>query len=227
MSVAVTVDLRLQFGPARDQGKRPTCLAFATSDAHAALRGAWQALSTEFAFYHAQRRGGRKPTEGATLPSMLQAIREDGQPVETAWPYLIDTPADVSQWLPPSDAAPVFRRAGRGTNGNVNAIIADLDQSKPVITLMRLSASFFRVPSDGIIDEALGEKPDLHLRHAVIALGHGTRGTDRVVLVRNSWGPRWGQQGYAWITEKFLNARIFSLGHLTEDISVSASSAAA
>jgi hypothetical protein len=28
MSVAVAVDLRPQFGPARDQGKRPTCLAF-------------------------------------------------------------------------------------------------------------------------------------------------------------------------------------------------------
>jgi hypothetical protein len=74
MSVRVAIDLRPQFGPARDQGKRPTCLAFATSDAHAALRGAWQALSTEFAFYHAQRRGKRKPSEGATLPSILEAI---------------------------------------------------------------------------------------------------------------------------------------------------------
>jgi hypothetical protein len=227
MSVMVTVDLRPQFGPARDQGKRPTCLAFATSDVHAALRGAWQALSTEFAFYHAQQRGGRMPSEGTTLPSMLQAIREDGQPAETAWPYLIDTPADLSLWLPPSGASPVFRRAGRGTNGNVNAIITELDQSKPVIVLMRLSASFFRASADGIIDEAPGEKPDLHLRHAVIALGHGTRGSDRVVLVRNSWGPRWGLQGCAWITEKFLNARIFSLGHLMEDLSVSASPAAA
>lgn len=227
MSVAVTVDLRPQFGPARDQGRRPTCLAFATSDAHAALRGTWQALSAEFAFYHAQRRGCRKPTDGATLPTMLQAIREDGQPAETGWPYLTDTPADAATWLPPTSATPVFRRAGQGTTGDVNAIIAELNQFKPVITLMRLSASFFRVPADGIIDEAPGEKPDLNMRHAVIALGHGTRGTDRVVLVRNSWGPRWGQQGYAWITEKFLSARIFSLAHLMEDLSVPASSAAA
>lgn len=227
MSVAVTVDLRRQFGPARDQGKRPTCLAFATSDAHAALRGAWQALSTEFAFYHAQRRGGRKPTDGATLPAMLQAIREEGQPAETGWPYLTDTPTDVATWLPPLSATPVFRRAGQSATGDVNAIIAELNKSTPVITLMRLSASFFRVSADGVIDEAPGEKPDLNMRHAVIALGHGTRGTDRVVLMRNSWGPRWGQQGYAWITEKFLSARIFSLAHLMEDLSVPASSAAA
>ncbi len=227
MTVAVTVDLRAQFGPARDQGQRPTCLAFATSDAHAALRGAWQALSTEFAFYHAQRCSGRKPSDGATLPAMLQAIREDGQPLETGWPYLTDTPADVATWSPPASATPVFRRASQSTAGDVNAIIAELNKSKPVITLMRLSASFFRVPADGVIDEAPGEKPDLSMRHAVIALGHGTRGADRVVLVRNSWGPRWGQQGYAWITEKFLSARIFSLAHLMEDLSVPASSVAA
>lgn len=226
MTVAVTVDLRPQFGPARDQGKRPTCLAFATSDAHAAVRGAWQALSAEFAYYNAQRRGGRKPTDGATLPLMLQAIREDGQPAETGWPYLTDTPSDVAMWLPPSSATPVFRRAGQGTTGDVSAIIAELNQSKPVITLMRLSASFFRVPAEGIIDETPGEKPDLNMRHAIIALGHGTRGTDRVVLVRNSWGTRWGQQGYAWITEKFLTARIFGLAYLMEDLSVPASSAA-
>jgi hypothetical protein len=227
MSVAVSVDLRPQFGPARDQGKRPTCLAFATSDAHAALRGAWQALSAEFAFYHAQRRGGRKPSDGATLPAMLQAIREDGQPIETGWPYLTDTPADVTQWLPPFGATPVFCRAGRGAKGDASAIISELNQSKPVIALMQLSASFFRVPADGIIDEATGEKPDPNMRHAVIALGHGTRGTDRVVLVRNSWGPRWGLHGCAWITEKFLNARIFNLGHLMEDLSVPASTASA
>jgi hypothetical protein len=227
MSVAVTIDLRPHFGPARDQGKRPTCLAFATSDTHAALRGAWHALSAEFAFYHAQRRGGRKPTDGATLPAILQAIREDGQPAETGWPYLSDTPTDAATWLPPSSATPVFRRAGQGATGDVSAIIAELNQSKPVITLMRLSASFFRVPTDGIIDEAPGEKPDLNMRHAVIALGHGTRGTERVVLVRNSWGTRWGQQGYAWITDRFLTARIFSLAHLMEDCSVPASSAAA
>lgn len=227
MSVVVTVDLRPQFGPARDQGKRPTCLAFATSDAHAALRGAWQALSAEFGFYHAQRRGGRKPSDGATLLSMLQAVREDGQPAETAWPYLTDTPADVTTWLPPTGTTPVFRRAGHGTTGDVGAIIAELDKSRPVITLMRLSPSFFHAPADGVIDEAPGEKPDLNMRHAVIALGHGTRGADRVVLVRNSWGPRWGQQGYAWITEKFLSARIFSLAHLMEDLSVSTSSVAA
>ena len=37
--ITVRQDLRDRFGPARDQGARATCLAFAMSDTHAAMRG--------------------------------------------------------------------------------------------------------------------------------------------------------------------------------------------
>ena len=77
--LSVACDLRTLFGEARDQGERPTCLAFAASDTHAALRAGWKPLSCEYAFYHAQRRGGRGPTIGARLPDMLDALRDDGQ----------------------------------------------------------------------------------------------------------------------------------------------------
>jgi hypothetical protein len=55
--ITAAVDLRSLFGTARNQGSRPTCLAFAASDTHAALRSGWVPLSCEYAFYQAQ--GGR------------------------------------------------------------------------------------------------------------------------------------------------------------------------
>jgi hypothetical protein len=48
--ITVQKDLRSELGAARNQGPRPTCLAFAASDAHAALRPGWSPLSCEFAF---------------------------------------------------------------------------------------------------------------------------------------------------------------------------------
>ena len=42
------------FGQARNQGARPTCMAFAASDIHAALRRGWSPLSCEYAFYQAR-----------------------------------------------------------------------------------------------------------------------------------------------------------------------------
>jgi hypothetical protein len=134
-SVIIRTDLRHLFGPIRDQGQRPTCLAFAVSDVHAALRGGWLPLSCEYAFFHAQRRAQRQPTEGALLPAMLGAIRDDGQPVEAGWPYLAQLPPDLSRWKPPAGVAPLFRRAGEPGAYTVDAIIAQLDHGVPVLTL--------------------------------------------------------------------------------------------
>ena len=84
--IEVVRDLRSAFGPVRDQGDRPTCLAFAVSDAHAAIRSDWEPLSIEYLFYHAQRLGGRSAGQGCALQDALRVLRTDGQPHENGWP---------------------------------------------------------------------------------------------------------------------------------------------
>jgi hypothetical protein len=110
--IVVSVDLRSEFGPVRDQGPRPTCLAFAASDVHAGLRPGWVSLSCEYAFYHSQRRAGRPPSRGALLSSTLDALREDGQPEEIGWPYLPATPTDPASWAPPATVGTLFGYGG-------------------------------------------------------------------------------------------------------------------
>jgi hypothetical protein len=226
-TVAINTDLRSLFGPIRDQGQRPTCLAFAASDLHAALRGTWSPLSCEYVFYHAQKRAKRKPTEGATLTSILEALRDDGQPHEAGWAYLTQLPADLTQWQPPVGIAPLFRRAGEAGKDTLDAIIDELARGRPVLILLKLSRSFDWVKADGVVDPAAGEQPEHLRRHAVIALGHGEIGGQRAVLVRNSWGDGWGDGGYGWLTETYLLPRVFRLAILKEDLSVSPCTAAA
>ncbi len=45
--ITASVDMRSLFGPSRNQGPRPTCMAFAASDTHAALRTGWPPLSCD------------------------------------------------------------------------------------------------------------------------------------------------------------------------------------
>ena len=225
--ITVKMDLRHLFGSVRDQDQRPTCLAFAASDAHAALRGSWAPLSCEYAFFHAQRRSGRPPTSGALLSDMLDALREDGQPIEADWPYVSVLPADLTRWKPPIINGALFRRAGRANAYAVDTIISHLDRKIPVLVLLRLSRSFYYTGADGFIDETPGEQPDFNRRHAVIAVAHGVAGTERTVLIRNSWGEEWGEAGYGWLTEKFMQPRVYQLATLTEDLSVSPNSATA
>src|SRR5215218_6782081 len=103
MTVTIEKDLQATFGPARNQHSRPTCLAFAVSDAHASLRDGWTPLSCEFAFFHAQRRSSRHLTTGATLSGMITTVKEDGQPIESDWSYSPHLPNDLTSWRPPSE----------------------------------------------------------------------------------------------------------------------------
>lgn len=204
-------NLQFMFGPVRDQGGRNTCLAMATSDLHAGVRGPWLTLSCEYLFYHSQRRAGRPPTAAGTLRSTLAALRHDGQPAETAWPYQASPPHDPSQWRPPAIVGSIYRRSSTNWPGTVDEIIDKIDRFEPVLVVLRLSMSFLNPSPDGIVDPPRSDPPIQSMCHAVVALGHGQYGGRRVILIRNSWGASWGQGGYAWLTERFLEPRLLQM----------------
>ena len=220
-------DLGGLFGPVRDQGARPTCLAFAASDLHAGMREAWEPLSCEFLFYHAQRRAERPPTMGATLPATLDALRHDGQPREEGWPYMDEPSVDAASWRPPAEVGEIHRREGEEHPHTAAEIVAMLDRGRPVLVLLHLSTSFDMAGPRGLVDPSANEPPDIARRHAVIAIGHGAYEGQRAVLVRNSWGEGWGMNGHAWLTEGFLGPRMFGLAILEEEAGVALSAASA
>ena len=216
MAIMTLSDLRPRFGPARFQGSRPTCIAFAISDTHAATRGTLKPLSVEHLYYHAvQRTPGRDPNSGVNMPTSLQALEKDGQCLEEGWPYV--DPLDLAAWSPPATATPTFRRASTGLMLGVNEIIGELDANRPVVVALRISERFFDPDPEGRITPAPND-PDVDY-HAVVAVGHGAEGSNSYILVRNSWGNDWGMSGHAWVETKYLNPRLYALALLvTQEI---------
>jgi C1A family cysteine protease len=203
VSPIVSCDLRSSFGDIRNQGARPTCVAFAVSDAHAAARGAYEVLSVEHLYFHAvQRTSGVHPKDGVSLTKTLEALRLDGQSVESGWPYLDALPADLATWIPPKTAAPVFKRDAAAT---VASLLTALDAGQPVIVTFMVSTAFCMAPA-GIVHPVRSDT-DVDW-HAVIAVGHGRIGGRPFVLVRNSWGQSWGD---GWVDLEDLSPRVSDL----------------
>lgn len=208
-SITIRNDLRGRFGPARDQGPRPTCLVFAMSDAHAAARGPWEDLSCEYLYYHANRRENAPPSKGTRPSFTRQALEHDGQPVETDWKYLAATPTDLALWVPPAKIGTVFRRASAVLPGGFDEVWAEVEAGTPVLIVMTISNAFFMPNGDGLVHSA--EAPDPARRHAVVALASGEHAGVKCLLARNSWGETWGLQGHAWLAEPYLKPRISQL----------------
>lgn len=215
MSLKVACDMTARFGAIRDQGSRVTCVAFAVSDVHAVARGAFAPLSVEHLYYHAVRRApGRNPSKGVSLPTILSALRLDGQATEAGWPYLDPLPHDLSAWKPPKSAVPVYRREHDVGGVTLKTITAELNNKRPVVITFRMTESFF-TPINGFVSAGNpGADADYH---AVIAVGYGQNGGNDVVLVRNSWGANWGIGGYGWVEAGYLVPRLHGVAMMGDE----------
>jgi hypothetical protein len=210
MTITIASDLRDNFGDVRDQHARPTCLAFATSDLHAASRALpFIPLSVEYLYFHAVQRSVRpNPKKGVTLNAVADALKTVGQPLETAWPYSPTLPTDLSKWRPPKGVE-VFRQALCTRRNLAAAILSVIDNKQPVLVCLKISEAFYRPNGSGVVANIKNDRDTGY--HAVLAIGHGTIAGDSIILVRNSWGEDWGLGGHAWLHSDYLSQRLCSL----------------
>ena len=200
----VEVDLSPALGAARDQGSRSTCLAFTVSDLNRTVSGAPDCLSPEFLYQMAgSLTPGWVPGEGLYVLQALQAAHRPGQPLETDFPYLPNDPSTVSAPTPPAGKV-MFSSKLVNTAKPTQAIIDSLHAGKVVGLVLSLTLEFFD-PVAGVVSFSPMTLPNS--LHAVLATGWGLPAPngERHVLIRNSWGPSWGVNGYAWLPESFVD----------------------
>ncbi len=206
MSIDVIKDLRPLFGGARDQGGRPTCVAFAFSDTHAALRDNPEEMSAEHLHYLSVKRDPSGRFEEAAVPFFaVQALKQDGQCLEAGWPYLVALPSNLRDYRPPPTATPAYRRNTENCDPKFDQVVDALDNDRPAVLTVLLGQRFYE-PKRGIVLPGPNDEDTDY--HAVVAVGYGEKDAERVILIRNSWGTDWGENGYAWLTEPYLAPRL-------------------
>jgi hypothetical protein len=210
MGIKVLVDLRHRFGPVRHQRQRPTCMAFSASDAHSFARGTPDALSAEYAFYYAvQRKSVPDRSRGVSYKLMTETIAVDGQPSEAGWPYL-ENLQPTDPWTPPANPGTIYSRSSKRIGKSVDDLIKALDLDSAVLVAMEISTGFYELKTDAVLPPLTGEKR--RARHAMVVVGHGEHNDARCLLLRNSWGDKWANEGYGWVHENYLAPRLIDAG---------------
>ena len=64
---------------------------------------------------------------------------------------------------------------------------------------------FFYGYQGGIIKQGCGTRLD----HAVTAVGYGVEDGQEYIVIKNSWGPSWGENGYARIAPSQCGIKMY------------------
>ena len=185
----------------RDQGPRPTCLAFVIADMNA--RFGPGLLSPEYVYQAtAQMTPTWSPGKGLQVPIALAASAQ-GLPEESDFPYQVNEPTLPLQLLPSN--LPLYGTPLKCGSSTASSVISALRAGFSVGLGLRLTLDFYS-PQSGIIGFSSSVLPGAY--HAVLAVGIGydKSASTSYVLIRNSWGKDWGKQGYAWLPEAYINA---------------------
>jgi C1A family cysteine protease len=209
-----SVDFRPNLLPVRDQGRRSSCLAFATSTAHEHRAAPADHLCVEYLFFHSvERTPGKNPSTGTTMAAAAAALAEEGQPLEPNWPYQIIQPAI---WSPPCISSTLHKTRMSLGKLSFDGIVAELDAGSPVILGIVISDAFYRPDAEGFVSVL---RHDIDRGgHAVLAIGHGQAApSEPALLIRNSWGSSWGVGGYAWLTRGYVDRQLHETAVLVKE----------
>lgn len=206
MSITIHHDLSAALGPARNQGQRPTCVAFAMSDLSRYYAKS-QVLSAEYLYRSAaQNTPGWTSTSGTNIAQAVAVTSAPGLPDEAFFPYQATQPTLPIPVLPVPTPPDVLYSTTftHGTIARSTYVKTRLAAGHPVGLVIKLTMDFHR-PSEGMV--AYTTKVIPNQRHAIVATGYGTHdeSAEDYIYIRNSWGTAWGDQGHAWVHAHYID----------------------
>jgi C1A family cysteine protease len=104
--------------------------------------------------------------------------------------------------MPIAGAARVWKRKTDSERINpFDVVRKELEGGRAAVMVLKFNDAFSTATANPISDAS---GPDRGI-HAMLAVG--VEATAPSVLVRNSWGPDWGDGGHAWVDAGYLAAR--------------------
>ena len=179
--------------PVKNQGKCGSCWSFSATGA---MEGAWARATgvltslSEQQLLDCSRNYGNQACNGGIMEEAFSYAIQHGMCPDNEDPY--EAKSGVCTNCSPS----VFMRACMDVEpGNQLALQAAVAR-QPVSVAIEADTSTFQLYAGGVVtNPACGKNLD----HGVLIVGYGEENGQLYWLVKNSWGPDWGENGYVKI----------------------------
>lgn len=215
------VDLRPQCPPVYDQGQLGSCTANSIGGVHEfeqMKQGQKNPFTPSRLFIYYNERvmeGTVSEDAGAEIRDGMKSIAAQGVPPEKYWPYNIakftKKPTCRAYKAALKHQALQYMRVGQ----DLNSLKQCLAAGNPIVFGFAVYASFEsqEVASTGVVPMPQSGEQNLG-GHAVVLVGYDD--ASQRFIVRNSWGPDWGQAGYftmpyAYVTNPSLSSDFWTI----------------
>lgn len=213
-SIRSKVDLRDKLPPVYDQGALGSCTANALCSAFDYSRRIQSCPEFEpsriFLYYNERKIDGTIDQDGGSyIRTGMKSINADGICKEELCPYQIETfknePSQDAYNEAQSHKSIEYRTVN---HFNLRDLKSVLSLEIPITFGFSVYNSFM---DSSVWNPALDIMPMPKFNdpvvggHAVLAVGYDD--SKQAVLVRNSWGTNWGDNGYFWMPYRFISSR--------------------
>lgn len=205
------VDLRKWCSPIEDQGHLSSCVgnSIASSLELLKIRDGKQHedLSRLFIYYNSRLMHGDSDKDiGTYIRLAMGTLSSLGTCLETKWPYDQKSVNVRPTWGAYREAyankiGSFYSIQSTGTQ-RIDDIKTALKAQHPVVFGMLVDDAFMRNRGGVILMPQPGDQS--RGGHAMLMVGYDD--TQRVIIVRNSWGTWWGNAGYGFVPYEYLDA---------------------
>ncbi len=201
-----SVDLRPLCPPVYDQGALESCTANAIGAAieyNQMHTGKQSFVPSRLFIYYNERvlEGEIKQDGGAMIRNGIKTVARLGAPPEDVWPYeessVFKQPHADAYAAAKLDLVTVYSRVGQ----TLPLLQACLAEGFPIVFRYTCFPSMDHTWDDGVIPMPGPNEPE-DGGHCMLIVGYDN--ADRTFLLRNSWGTKWGQQGYGTMPYDYI-----------------------